>query len=149
MNINQLMSELLEAINPESNFMYRELAMKFHPDRGGDQEKMKKLNAARQNGDWDKIRRMYHSEMGEEEQETETKIPPNVKDKFKLYNNWAKEIEEELHNIKIIIEIQGTGINALVHYTRYEQKKSFYLPKIERFKSKYYFKQEILKRINF
>ena len=34
--------------------------MMFHPDRDtGDTEKMTRLNAARDEGDWDRVKRMY------------------------------------------------------------------------------------------
>jgi hypothetical protein len=141
--------ELIEATAQE---MYRQLALKFHPDRGGDQEKMAKLNAAKDEGNWDKIKAMYHMVVEPDPDEDEpVEKPQKVSQLYKLYKQWAEQIEEELaqrgsHGIKITIELQGTSANAWVFWLINGVKRSVYIPKIERFRRKKDFALEVLRK---
>jgi hypothetical protein len=55
MNLNIFL--ILEERN---EVMYRKLALMFHPDKGGDIEVMKKVNAAKTSGDWNTIEQLYN-----------------------------------------------------------------------------------------
>ena len=63
MTIQEFISFLIEA-TPEQQTMYRELTMKLHPDRQGNQELMKQLNAAKDNNDWSAIENLYRKIIG-------------------------------------------------------------------------------------
>lgn len=153
MNIQQALKFLTEAVNPANIKMYRELSMMFHPDRNPEgAAKMAKLNAARDAGDWDTIRRMYRQYIATEEEETPISTPKTTSAIFKLYKDWAEDIEDELvseisNDIHILIELQGNSANAWVQWLQENQRKQVYIPKIDRFKTKKDFKNEVLKKI--
>jgi hypothetical protein len=147
-DISMTIRELIEATAQE---MYRELAMMFHPDRGGDPEKMKILNKARDEGDWDKVKRMYRTNVEIEKEDDEKEIPQKGSLLRKLYQDWAYQIQQDLAergnpNIHILIELQGTGANAWVQWLLNGQRRQVYIPKIERFKRKKDFSEAILKK---
>jgi hypothetical protein len=153
LTFKELLGNLLEAFEPQNMKMYRELSMMFHPDRGGDAEKMKSLNTARDNGDWNTIKRMYRDNVETEKEDEPEEIPTKSSLLFKLYKDWARQIEQDLaergsHNIKIIIELQGSSANAWVHWYVNGERKQVHIPKIDRFKRKKDFSQEILKKFS-
>jgi len=148
-SFQNILSLILET-TPEQTKMYRELSMALHPDTGGSNEEMAKLNAAKQDGDWDTIRRMYAKYVElEDESEVHIKRPDKVTELFRLYKTWSSEIRDELSTqweevIKIIPELQGNSVNAWVYIGK---NKNVFVPKIDRFRTKKDFKNEVLKKI--
>lgn len=76
MTIQEFVSFLIEA-TPEQQTMYHKLTMKLHPDRQGNPELMKQLNAYKDDGNWSAIERMYRTQIGE---------PPKSRKKAKKKN---------------------------------------------------------------
>jgi hypothetical protein len=129
----KLQKFLVDETNQE---MYRQLTLKFHPDRGGDIDIMKKINMARDAEDWDKIRRYFDLYI-----KTNVKNPEKMDENFQIYVKWAKEISKA-HNIRIIIDSQGKNLNAWI----FQDKKGTYMQKIERFKTKEDFEKEAVRK---
>jgi hypothetical protein len=63
MTILDFLSFLTEA-TPEQQTMYHELTMKLHPDRKGNLELMKQLNAAKDDNNWTAIEKLYNKVTG-------------------------------------------------------------------------------------
>jgi hypothetical protein len=153
LTFKELLDNLLETFDPQNMKMYRELSMMFHPDRGGSLEKMKALNTARDEGDWDKIKRMYRANVEIEKEEEPEEIPSKGSLLIKLYKDWAHQIEQDLaergnHNIHILIELQGSSANAWIQWYINGERKQVFIPKIDRFKRKKDFSAEILKKFS-
>lgn len=156
-NLEKIISFLLEDIKPENIKMYRELSMMFHPDRNPEgADKMAKLNALKDAGNWDAIKRLYMKYIATENEpeEQEFEKPNKPSELLKFYKNLADEIEEELANrgiygIKIIPELQGNAINIWVNFieTPNSVRGQSYIPKADRFKTKHDLKVEIMKKL--
>ena len=142
-----ILNDLVEAIQDSGNQeMYRKLAMYLHPDRNPeDAGDMAALNVAKDAGDWGKIRRLYQKHFGlPDEEERPTKKPSKVSEVYRLYNDWAHEIQDELGGgIRIFVELQGASANAWLH----SGVKKVYIPKIDRFQTKRDFKNEVSRRL--
>lgn len=88
--------------SPEVKAMYKELVKKYHPDVGGDQEVMKRVNNAKDKGD-DEIIDLYNQLVmgGKFEKAKEPKYSDmglgEVKKDLSKYSAWAKEISKELY----------------------------------------------------
>lgn len=150
---------LLEMLSrPEVKAMYKELVKKYHPDLGGDQEIMKKINIAKDKGD-EEMMKLFKKLKGEKTKE-EPKYSDigldNIKSDMKKYSNWAREIENEFNGtitnkyFKIIIKAEQPKIgkwslNADVTSLKGGTKldKRFTIFNIQRFSSKEQFKEAI------
>ena len=142
--------ELLEETNQT---MYRELSMMFHPDRdSGDANVMKEINTARDEGNWDKIKKLYRKYVETEREEEPIKTPKTSGSMYKIYSEWASEIQDNLtrimpNGIHITVDLQGSSANAWVQWLDDGKRKQVYVPKIDRFKTKKDFEAEVLKKI--
>ena len=91
---------LQEMLNdPATKKMYRELAMKYHPDKGADANIMKKINRAKDSGD-QAIRNLYN-ELLKPKVKAKANTKANTKEK-ESFNNvyiiWAKQLEKKLND---------------------------------------------------
>ena len=144
------LQELLEETNQT---MYRELSMMFHPDRNtGDANVMKEINTARDEGNWDKIKKLYRKHVETEIEEEPIKTPKTSGSMYKIYKDWADDIKDSLtrimpNGIHITVDLQGSSANAWVQWLDDGKRKQVYVPKIDRFKTKKDFEAEVLKKI--
>ena len=108
----------------EARNYYKELVKKYHPDKGGDVEKMKRINAAKDVGD-EALRKIYR----ELNQKEKSKVYDDTNDDYfkkisewiKFYSNYNSFIiipkKDGEGNINLIIYAKDSSGNILKHRT--------------------------------
>ena len=148
------LQEMLET--PEAKRMYRELAMKYHPDKGGSTKTMRKINAAKQAGDV-AMKRIYRDikggkkSSGYDDTEKE-KTPFNysfqefAEDYEEFLNKHYKDLEIKFH---LIIKKFNGKSDLLVSMKFPNNKMSqFSVSDMGRFKDNYKLSKFIIKKVS-
>ena len=124
--------------------MYRELVKKYHPDRGGDAEKIKVINNLK---DAEKvkdkeIKKLYKQWIGGKEKEVEFDDTAE-KPKVKVLEKWAKEIQKNYPVVTSVYVLESKyGIKVVFSLRKKMELKNLILEKAEKFSSKQQLEKE-------
>jgi DnaJ-class molecular chaperone len=150
---------LQEMLNtPEAKKMYRELAMKHHPDRGGKASIMKKINAAKIIGD-DAIKRIYGELKGgrKEKSYDDTKKEPisfNYQEVMEktldiIKDAFRRNIDKNANFFGIIRKYSVSNrMDLSVTYTILGEIGTFFVPIINQYRTKLSFADAINNAFN-
>jgi DnaJ-class molecular chaperone len=117
--------------SPEAKRMYRELATKYHPDKtSGNEEIMKKINAAKDKGD-DFMKELYSKY---EYKDFSSKEGRSSIKKMKEYSNFAFMVEKILKDIiKVPVFISTRREGDKFSYAINLQGKTIYVKDLEKY----------------
>jgi DnaJ-class molecular chaperone len=113
MNLQELIAE---ETNQE---MYRQLSMKFHPDRGGDPEIMKDINQAYNIENWFKIEKLFNKYIKQSKQKG--KLAPHTNEFFKMVRKVEQECRDRDEGITKIIPDEQSGTFNVWIYWRFDE----------------------------
>jgi len=131
----------------EAKRKYRELAMKFHPDKTGNGDIMKKINQAKDNGDKELFK--IYSELLKVRKTQETK-KTKISSMFDLvkYYKWAKIIQNSFaFPMDIVVSKEGNSFNAWINMVENGKVKSIYLANIEKYHTLEQFRMAVQRKI--
>ena len=108
-------------VSPEAKKMYKELSQKHHPDKGGDMEVQKKINAAKDKGDI-YLKNLY-KELTKKKKVYNDISSNDFEKQWKNIRTWINQIKKEIPSILFILPRKNVNntiyINIVVRNTAF------------------------------
>ena len=141
------LKEMLET--KEAKRMYRELAQKYHPDKGGSKTIMTKINTAKDSGDY-AMKKLYNQLLNKAKEEKK-----EFSGNLKKYAEWAIQAANKLSNENMVYTFfarkqadDSINVDVIVIFPSKGKQKRFTVFNIEKEKTKEAFFNRLKKAID-